>query len=501
MNRAPLLAMGLLALAWTAADASEITTKDGRVLVGEIRVADEAVVIIDTVLNGVRANVSLQREEIEKLVEGPVPSGFFAPRPADARESKPGDAQPGDNLYLEVPLRGQMGVDVFAKALQRVLTYATRHRVPHLVLRVDLDGFSGSRETRKVFKLLDRYRDRVQLHAIVESGLGDAIAVLLNCHTIHVLPQARIGGATLKIPAGEDRGEFEVRRWGLAREVGRVGANRGRSSVLLQAMIVPALEVSVYLDAAGERRIVRGAPPSGLEPDRLIVHDGPGSVLVLSPEQLQALGVPRLETGQAKALGGALGLEGWKPESAYGTKQMAKVARAEQKASQDKQAKFERDCERVLTRRASVQREIQHSVQQAAKWDPSGADYTTYQRPGYWDWAGNWGTPPVDTGQLTKEGDQGHEGPRAEGQEAGARSALQARSARADAEGPEHQIQEPLRQPQPEGALGLRYARENLRLPCPELPPPVRLRQRPQSDGPWLGLGVPGGARLRRQGP
>jgi hypothetical protein len=404
MNRTTTLIGVSLLLCAGLAQATEITTTDGRRLTGEVRISDEEVVVLDTMLNGVRATVRLQRDGIKSIKEGPVPVGFFGPPAADARRSKLEDFGRDDTLYLEVPLRGRMGVDVFAKALQRVLTYATRHRIEHLVLRVDLRGFSGSRETRKVFDLLDRYRDEVQLHALVEQGLGDAIAVLLNCHTLHLMPDARIGGATLPLAKDEDPNEFEVRRWSLAREVGKVAAARGRSAPVLQAMIAPEIEVSVYLDGTGQRQIVSGPPPSDLAEGRLVVHDGPDSVLVFEPAALEALGLRSLESdGAVASLGASLGFESWKAESDYATQQMTKVAQAEQKASRNKQAKFERDCEKVISRRNEVQEEIRHNVLEAGRWDPSEADYSTYVRPGYWDWGGNWGTPPTDTGQLTKD--------------------------------------------------------------------------------------------------
>jgi hypothetical protein len=392
--------------AGSLAGAAEVTMKDGRVLQGEVRIADDELVVLDTMLNGVRGTVRLERINIAKVEEGPVPAGFFGPPPADARKSKPGDFGRDDTLYLEVPFRGQMGVDVFAKALQRTLIYATRHRIQHLVLRVDLRGFSGSRETRKVFELLDRYRDKLQLHAIVEQGLGDAIAVLLNCHTMHVLPSARIGGATLPLPEGEDPEEFEVRRWNIARKVGKVASSRGRSGPVLEAMIAPEAEVSVYLDETGQRQIVVGPPPAGLKEGQLVVHDGPESVLVFEPAAIKTLGVQSLEKGTAEELGAALGLKGWKAESDYGVEQMTKVAAAERKAEANKQAKYERDAEKVISRRNEVQDELRHNVLEAGRWDPSGADYSTYVRPGYWDWGGNWGTPATDTGYLTKESQQ-----------------------------------------------------------------------------------------------
>ena len=99
----------------STAHADVVTMKDGRVLEGEILGGGNGTVMLDTMVSPtIRTTLRLDRAQIDDIERKPLEAGFFDPPPPAARVSKAKDFDPRAKLYIEVPIIGRLGTDVFA---------------------------------------------------------------------------------------------------------------------------------------------------------------------------------------------------------------------------------------------------------------------------------------------------------------------------------------------------------------------------------------------------
>lgn len=400
MTRAwPRAALLLAALA-TTAHADRLVLKDGRELTGEVIAESGDHVRFDARLRSSRAVVTIAKADIVERVAEPLPA---APQ-ADDREGEAG-------TYLVVPITGAFGEDVFARAVQKVLAYAWRHRIQHIVFEVDCADLSSLEETREVYRQLDNFDDRLTYHAVVKRAGGAALAIVLMADTIHPLPGATLGGVTLEAGPDDDADEVATLRRSLANRAATVAAERHRNGPVLAAMLDPERSLAIWLTPSGAP-VVGAEPPADLPAELLVARCGPDALLTLSGDQLARVGL-RTYDGDVAGLGAALGIEPWTAEGGYGAKTMAKVAADERKAREQAASRFDRQAERALAKRDELYEALAHDMQQAARWDPAAEandDYATYKRQG-WTW--NWGdqgyaghSESVDTNILTKDSKQ-----------------------------------------------------------------------------------------------
>jgi hypothetical protein len=381
-------AIGAIAMIATVlspgARADIVELDDGRRYEGEVLHQDESSVTLDTMVSAsIRAPMRFDRDEIASIETKPLPAGFFDPPPAPERMSDPSSFSRDNTLFLEVPIRGRFGVDVFEEGLSAALRYARRHRIPHIVFTIDSEGV-GLEEARAMYKTLGRNRNALTYHAIVTNCVGDALAVAVWCDTVHVQPGARLGGTDAPIVEGVDSDHEQLIRTQVAEEVAADMNKRGRQGDVVRAMIDPFITLAIWESADGE--ILSGdIPPPGIDPSRLVVNDGPDSVLVLTEAQTTRLGVPRFDGG-ADELGEALGLPGWSKESDYGAEAMARAI--VDRRREDVQARVDHDdaVRRNLQQREVADDYIQRNVRMAAQWNPSEDTYETYSKRWRWGW-------------------------------------------------------------------------------------------------------------------
>jgi hypothetical protein len=375
----------------------EVICKDGRRLIGEIVRRDAKGLVIDIRARSIRAQIKVPAQNIEKVIEKELPATYFDPPAADKRISKAGAFKPGDELYLEVPLTGTFGVNIFARGIQRVLSYARRNRVKHVVFVLDSTGANDLAEARAIYRLMAKYRNRLRFHVLVKKATGDALAILLSSHTVHPQSGAIIGGAPWAKEEGQDAEVLGTLQRSIALKAVEAAREQGRSGQFIQAMIDPAIKIAVWEDVTGQRHTGEQVPPN-ITKDKVIVSVGAGQKLVLNGSQIAKLGI-KLFDKEVSALGKSLGYDSWKRESQYGAKILLKVAREEEK----KKNAFIKKVEAVLARRSSAQESLAHSLQFAEKWDPEKKTYETYKRHYSFAWGryGSYGSG-YDSNILTK---------------------------------------------------------------------------------------------------
>lgn len=373
-----LLALCVMAACFPAWADVVIRKGDNYRFEGEIIAQGTGGVTIDTMVSGIRATVTIKRDEVKSVEMKPVTPGFYDPPRAAARMSDPLAFTPTDTLYLEVPIAGKFGEQVFADGVKAVLTYAERNRVKHIVFVIDSAGWNNIDEAVGVFRCLRQAPKDITLHAIIKNCTGDALSVASLCDTIVLVPGATVGGATGEITkTSRDRQNEneDIIRQQIAAEVSEVLKEHGRPGVLVKSMIDPTESTAVWRNEQGQ--IVAGEqPPADLPGGKLIIQSKPGEFLVMTYDQGIQLGMPKF-TGGAKELGAMLGLQGWRMESVYGSKAMSDMRNQKQASAAAKSAAYEAKVTANITRRETTDRAMKYNLQMAEENDPQKGSYKT----------------------------------------------------------------------------------------------------------------------------
>lgn len=381
----PLSLLIVALLAWTArADVIDMT--DGRQFEGEIIAESETQVTIDAMVAGIRAKLTLPKTQVRKITAQPVPSDFFEPKaPVDERVSKGQTFNSDDVLYLEVPIQGRIGQDIFAEAIARILAYAKRYRIEHIVFVIDARE-GDIDEAIRINKLLQQYDKDLKYHAIVRQCIGDPLVFAVYVDTVQLLPGGRIGGTTFSIQGRTTElqvADEQVLREQMAQEVGQHLREHGRPGLLAMAMIDPNIGAAAWKDSQGKVQ-VGPAIPQGTDPSNFIVNCPPGQILVLSETQGRALGMPAFD-GDADAFGTKrLDIANWKSESDYGISTMQTLGQALQKRKTQLADQAQLRIANNIQRREQTNRNFLAQIEEARKWDPAKGTYGTMG--GGWSW-------------------------------------------------------------------------------------------------------------------
>ncbi len=404
-NRVPTrISCGAVALAglWAAAAptmADILETKDGRRYEGRILSRDAEMVRIDAMVGRTRVVLGFPPIDVGSIQEKPLAPGFFDPPPAPERVSAPAKFNPGQKLYLEVPIVGRIGEQVFADGVAQVLRYAKAHQIQNIVFTIDSPG--GDRdEAIEIYDTLKEFKKSLRFYAIARQCQGPALAVPVWANSIQILPGGSLGvGPEARAAADanlakvakaakkedDDADEAEIARSQLAYKLIAETGREGLQAELLRAMIVPGHTLCVWKDAEGKIGWDAVCPEGGKE--KVFLSVGAGQTLDLTYEQARALGMKEFKGG-AQELGALLRLDGWTAESDYGIKTMEKTSAAKQKAAKTKQDALDAKVQANVKRRETTEAYISHSLQEAAKWDPTKASYETYAD--HWGWGWGW---------------------------------------------------------------------------------------------------------------
>jgi hypothetical protein len=368
----------LLALLYTPAFADIVEMKDGRRIEGLVINQTPNEVLIDTVARNIRATISLPADDVRSVKGQTLPDGFFNPPPPPPRVSDPKTFKPKDTLYLEIPIVGQFGQDIFAEGIRAALAYAAKHRITHVVFTIDSLGAHDLDEAIATHHVLKSYADQLTYHALIRNCTGNALSVAIHCDSIFIAPDAQVGAASEKPGPNPKLSPEDARtlRAQLAREAAATVRNRGGDERFIQAMINPAYKLAAWKNDAGKVEI--GQEPSASIPaDRIVFKTGADHLLTLTSDQLARLGMPLFE-GSVQDLGMPLKISNWRAESSYGATAMQDAAKKVQASLADKQGQFEARIADNVSRRQSADRALRFLMRQAQTNDPSNATYESY---------------------------------------------------------------------------------------------------------------------------
>ncbi|HEX3135538.1 MAG TPA: hypothetical protein VHX44_18385, partial [Planctomycetota bacterium] len=249
--------------------AAELHMRDGQVLYGDVvgRGAIGGAQVVMVRLVGDTAVVTLKAGDISEISDGGVSDG----KGAATTEGGLVTAE----QYAEIPVRGVFGKDIFATALASGVARAQLLGIRHVVFTIDSAGWNDIDEARKAFRQLSGFQNTMTLHALVKSCRGDALAVLLACDSLQLLPGAVIGGSDGG-PAAADA----VMRADVAHRVGQAAAAHGWPAEVFEAMIDPSFGLAAWKDGDGNIRVAATAP-ADVPAKRVILSVGAGGMVVL----------------------------------------------------------------------------------------------------------------------------------------------------------------------------------------------------------------------------
>lgn len=361
--------------------ADVVLLTDGRRFEGTILHEDIEGVTIDTMVGNIRVRVfHIDDDEIKSVEKKPLPDGFYDPPPAKARASDPKRFDPDANLYLEIPIVGEIGKDVFAEGVRRAMTYAKRQRIRHLVFHIDSSG-GNLDEAIAIWELMSRFHHDFEYHVVVRKCIGDTVVIAMGCDTFTIMDGAIVGGSDQDLGETEEwtAEDEQVLRAYLAEEAAAYveSMHRFERALLVRAVIDPAQRLSAWFDPTGQTIQLGPSVPPGISSEQIIFQNPDNEALVLRYHQLVEMGLPQLR-GSVADLGQILGLDHWQAESDFGIRTIKSVAQSHQRREAAQSRAFELKVQRNIQRRQKMVEVIEHNIYLASQSDPMQGNYDVY---------------------------------------------------------------------------------------------------------------------------
>ena len=355
---------GTLGLAGSSAMADDvIITTSGKRYVGTIVLQTASKVRIRTVLHNIPTTVEIRRGEIsriEKTEDKPeepaeaetVPSEApdEGPSTGDGRSSMaPGtedeapvvlsdegpttftrsasksmtrglsvtpapEKRDGVPMYLEVPLQGTFGEDIYPKGIGEAILWAQDNGVTDIIFRIDSPG-GAVWAAERIVELMNEQRGEIRFHALIERAISASIWPSFACNTISMAPRSDFGGAVaFRVDANTGSAEVDLKMNSIRMaDLVTQGEEYGHSEHVVRAMMISDKELHAVLPKGESEWVLRGSVPPDLS--RYADYealDKSDSILTLTANQAQKFGIaPKLSSEQADALRDRLGFSEW----------------------------------------------------------------------------------------------------------------------------------------------------------------------------------------------
>ncbi len=318
-----------------------VTLKDGTVYEGIVTKENGAQVVIEIVVSNIKTTKTFPRYKVKSIEYQPLeisqPENDAESQPALAEESdeldesvNEADERPRSSarerlearknrvLFMEVPVRGTIGMETNATGLRNALTQASRKNVTHVVFTIDSPG-GYLYDAIESLKILKEFDEAFEYHAMVDEGAISAASIFVAAaDQIWVRPGSRVGGA-VAYSNNNSSGAAEVDAklnsiW--AADVASRAQTKGHPPEVFRAMVEPAAEL--WIDADGNAYPSR--PGSGGQQ-----LDNATSVLTIRADQMVQMGMAKEFAGELDGLGEQLDLTGdWHEVRALGIRAMEK---------------------------------------------------------------------------------------------------------------------------------------------------------------------------------
>jgi len=325
------LAAVIIAVSGSAASAiDKVITVSGKIYVGTVLSESRRFVVIDTKINNISTRLTIPRHEVSRIIrdvpgEVPATGGVDSLAGGDAVATLPGKAEDAEKvvakrdgyaLVMEVPIEGTFGEEVWPKGIEESLVWATEHGVTDVVFRINSPG-GKVWVADAIQEVMDRHRDELRYHALIESAISAAIWPSFMCDTISMAPGGTVGGAVVyTINANTGSAEVDKKMNSIrASQLAASAAEQGHSPAVVKAMMVSDYELWAVPDETEESgwALVGGQSeaPARVR-DRMVQIDGPQQVLTLTSIDAVKYGIgARLGGSSLEDLATAQGLGAW----------------------------------------------------------------------------------------------------------------------------------------------------------------------------------------------
>ena len=325
----------VLSISVQASRADVLTLSDGRSLEGKVRIETSRRVYFEVRSEESTRLEAFPRSAIVSLVRSddkeddtkadklePADSGDAEPIAVDPDADT--TAEPGEARYFRVPLRGVVGREFTAAAIEEAFEAGLRDPATVLVLEIDSPGGLVS-ECEKIIELLARHEERRSIAYVVDA-LSAAAIISLTCDEIYMHEKATIGAA-LAIRNTEfgvspvDEKFHSVWR-ATCRRAAEIG---GHDALFAEAMTDPDLQLRVLVDRNGTR-VEQVFPRDAIGRDGRMITTA-GKLLTATAREARSYG---LAAGVVEELDGipklARGISSWTQTSTRGEKILEKLA-------------------------------------------------------------------------------------------------------------------------------------------------------------------------------
>lgn len=277
-------------------DYVRIILMDGREVIGKVAGADQRSLMIEMVFGSMTQEISIDRFNIDEIEKTDPPKATGSTG-RDGQRDHDRDADRGTTAedpgvtggYILVPLEGEVGEELTAQFLGRVLLDAERAEAEAVILHIESPGGYVS-SLERILELLDEPRD-VRVVAYTDGDCFSAAAILaMSCDEFYVGPGAAVGAAVLW-SGGEGTKPSAVDAKFAAAQAASWRARvekLGRPGVLIDAMVLQDIEV--WADTSTRPWTLFRERPRGERGDRAIRLDNEDRVLALTADQLRDTG-------------------------------------------------------------------------------------------------------------------------------------------------------------------------------------------------------------------
>jgi len=262
------------------ASADDVVLKDGRRFEGKVLENTSSQVIIDAIIAGIRQKLVFVASEVDGvyLTDG----GYEFPEINKSRETE----EPPAPKLLVLPMHGEVGTQITAEYLQKMLEFALSRHVSGVILDIDSPGGYVA-EVHLILDVISNYRGKLRLVAFIHNkALSAAAMIAMSCPEIIVTPEAQLGSAVIinGLTDASVAAKYVSNDWS---RISAATEAAGHSGAAMMAMM--QMEAKLYaVEKDGKWTLVSQAP----EDDKSAIElDGPDTILNLRTSQAVKYGI------------------------------------------------------------------------------------------------------------------------------------------------------------------------------------------------------------------
>ncbi|MEM0982530.1 MAG: hypothetical protein AAGI17_01125 [Planctomycetota bacterium] len=313
-----------------AASADILETTSGQRYEGKITSETGAGVTIDTLIAGIRAEITVARRQVKSVEYKPLPEGFWEgksesqTKKEESEKSKADDkadrnaerraraermrAERNAPRYAVIEAHGGIGNEVNNHALEKALGDAKSRRIEYVIFSIDSPG-GYLYDAYDMIETLRRYEEDFTYIALIENGgaISAATVFVASAQHIFIRRSGTVGAATA-YSTDSSTGAAEVdaklnSAW--AAGLASLAASRGHEPELFRAMAEVPIEIYINKDSGD----VRTSNPGGPGWDKV---DGDETILTLRADQLDKYCIGTTYAGEPEGLAELIGVEIWR---------------------------------------------------------------------------------------------------------------------------------------------------------------------------------------------